>query len=240
MAQVLATVSDDTARTFLYKHTGLLASQLPPVRSILRDAAPDVLKAMLFECLATPEVLRLGTPIKHVFESAVAELSMWALYDGWTVEGGALVRVTPMAEEVTGIRDKLIELLSESGLDGDGAIAGSLEGSAKAFVAQPPDLNSSVTKVRIALETVARRGAKALAAARGIPAPDDSWGKALHFLRSQGAIELSEEEVLAAVYTFTSPGAHVPKGISEEEWARLARTFAVSSTFFLLRKWMAA
>ena len=145
-----------------------------------------------------------------------------------------------MAEEVTGIRDKLIEVLGDSGLDADGAIAGSIDGSARAFVAQPPDLNSSVTMVRIVLETIARRGAKALAAKRGAIPPEDSWGKALHFLRAQGAIELPEEEVLVRVYTFTSPGAHVPKGISEEEWARLARTFAVSSSYFLLRRYLAA
>jgi hypothetical protein len=240
MAQVLTTVSEDAARTFLYKHTGLLASQMPPIRSILRDASPEVLTSMLFELLGSNKVLRLAAPVKHVFESAVEDLARWALYDGWAVEKTTLVRVTPLAEEVTGVRDKLIEDLGTSGLDADGAVAVALEGSAKDFVSEPPDLNGSVTKVRIALETIARRGAAELAKKRKVGAPEDSWGKVLHFLRTQGVIEQPEEEILARVYTFTSSGAHVPKGITAEEWARLARTFAVSSAYFLLRKLLAA
>ncbi len=66
-----------------------------------------------------------------------------------------------------------------------------------------------------------------------------TWGKALHLLRTTGVIEPQEEEILSRVYTFISPGAHVPKGITAEEWARLARTFGLSSAYFLLRKFLA-
>jgi hypothetical protein len=45
--------------------------------------------------------------------------------------------------------------------------------------------------------------------------------------------------MLARVYTFISPGAHLPKGVTDEEWARLARTFGLSSTHFVLRKFRA-
>ena len=51
----------------------------------------------------------------------------------------------------------------------------------------------------------------AIAMNKGGGYPDDSWGKALQFLRAAGIIEPQEEEILARVYTFISPGAHVPK-----------------------------
>lgn len=236
MVQVLTASSDDATRTFIYKHMGLSGSHLPRARDIMGRATPDAIRPMLVEMLAHNKALRAGAPVKHVFDDAVAELKRWALHDGWTVEAGALVRVTPLAEEVTGIRDKLTEELAASGLDQDAAIRSALDGSSKDFVAQPPDLNGSITKARIALETIARRAAARIAATKGAPYPQDSWGRALALLKSAGVIEQAEEEIIARVYTFVSPGAHVPKGITAEEWARLARTFAVSSAYFLLRK----
>jgi hypothetical protein len=239
MAQVLATVSEDATRTFVYKHLDLLASQMSPIRAILRNAPPDALQSMLFDFLANNKVLYQAAPTKHVFKSAVQDLERWALHDGWAVEGGALVRLTPMAEDVTEVRDKLIEDLAGSGLDPDKAITRLIEGSSKDFVSQPPDMNGSISKVRIALETLARNAAKQMSKKKGGSYSEDSWGKALQFLRSQ-SVEEQEEKILAQVYTFISPGAHDPKGITEEEWARLARTFALSSAYFLLRKYVAA
>jgi hypothetical protein len=70
-----------------------------------------------------------------------------------------------------------------------------------------PDLNASTTDVRIALETIARRGAIRLALRRGSPAaPDDKWGAALVYLRSEGLITREAEQGIAAAYTFISPG----------------------------------
>ncbi len=175
-----------------------------------------------------------------MFESGIQDLERWVLHDGWIVESGTLVRVTPAAEEATGVRDKFIHDLATSGLDEDGAIKTAVENSSKDFVAVPPDFNGSTTKVRIALETVARRGATALAKKNGVNYPEDSWGKALQLLRSTGVIEPDEEAILGRVYTFISPGTHVPKGVTAEEWARLARTFGLSSAYFLLRKYLAA
>ena len=49
-----------------------------------------------------------------------------------------------------------------------------LNEAAEAFRSRPPDFNESTTKVRIALETIARRAAPTIAAHRGIPAPGDT------------------------------------------------------------------
>ena len=178
MAQVLAVSSEDAARTFIYKHLGEIASQLPRPRVIMKEATAEAIRPML----VTNKVLRAGAPVKHVFDDAVGELERWALHDGWTIEGTALVRVTPLAEEVAGIRDKLTEELATSGLDQDGTIRAVLDSSSNDFVAQPPDFNGSITKARIALETVARRAAERVASAKGAAYPEDSWGRALALL----------------------------------------------------------
>jgi len=237
IAQVLSTVSTSAAETFLYKHLNIfrVASILP----LLISAPPDALMAMLTELLVNNKILYAAAPVKHVFVSGIEELKRWALHDGWIVDGCALVRVTPAAEEATGIRDKFLQDIQTSGLDGDGAIKTAIENSSKSFVAEPPDFNDSTTKVRIALETVARRAAASIANKSGGGYQDYQWGKALEFLRTEGVIEIQDEKILSMVYTFISPGAHVPKGVTAEEWARLARTFGLSSAYFLLRKYVA-
>ncbi len=239
IAQVLSIITPDAGATFVYKHLGV--SKVPSILSLLDSAPPEALKAMLSELLTSNKILYSAAPVKHVFTSGVADLARWALHDGWIVENDTLVRITPAAEEATGIRDKFLQDIRSSGLDGDRAIESAVETSSKSFVATPPDFNDSTTKVRIALETMARRAARAIAKKTHGDYRDESgsWGKALAFLRSTGVIEQKEEEILARVYTFISPGAHIPKGVTAEEWARLARTFGLSSAYFLLRKYVA-
>ena len=237
IAQVLSVISPAAAETFLYKHLGV--SEVFSFLRMMASAAPESLKTMLNELLTNNKVLYAAAPVKHVFNSALDDLARWALHDGWIVENGTLVRVTPAAEEATRIRDKFLHDIASSGLDMDGTIKAAVEKSSKDFVAQPPDFNGSTAKVRIALETVARRAATVIAKKKGGVHPEDSWEKALQFLRSSGVIEPQEEEIIARVYTFISPGAHIPRGITAEEWARLARTFGLSSAYFLLRKYVA-
>ena len=238
IAQILTAISTGGAETFLYKHLGV--ANVPSFVGALANASDDALRAMATELIVNNKLIRAAAPIKHVFESGVEDLERWVLHDGWIVEEGGLVRVTPAAEETTGIRDKLIEDLASSGLDSDGSIRKVVEDSSKDFNVQSPDFNGSITKVRITLESIARRAAQKLAAKQDRIYRQDSWGKALQLLRSLGAIEQDEEEILARIYTFISPGAHVPKGVTQEEWARLARTFGLSSAYFLLHKYMAA
>src|SRR6266545_833782 len=54
--------------------------------------------------------------------------------------------------------------------------------------------------------------------------PGDTWGAALGFLRMTARpMTVQEEQAVSAVYTLISPGAHRPVGLTDEEWARLAR-----------------
>ena len=243
IAQVLAAVSDDAVDVLFYKHLGfqtdLYGNGIRGYLQALQFTDDDSLRALACELIRETTAIRATADVRLVFDAAWRELERWLLHDGWTIENGELLRLAPVAEEVTGVRDKLLEELLSSGLDSDGAIAACIEDAAKMFVADPPDYNSSITKVRIALETTARRSATILAAAGRGDYPEDSWGKALQFLKNGGLLERQEEEVLARVYTFISDGAHVPTGITHEEWARLARTFGLGACYFLLKKHVA-
>ena len=115
--------------------------------------------------------------------------------------------MTPEAEEVTGARDRLIEKLGANSLDSDGAIRKCIADAAAAFNSDPPDFNESTTKVRIALESLARRAAAIIAVKASRAYPKDSWGCALQLFREVGIIDKDEGELLARVYTFISPGS---------------------------------
>lgn len=236
MIQFLKYFSNETKGDFLYKHTGY--TDLTGFSEIIRDASPEEHKEMLAELLIDNQLLYDEARVKWVFKDSVENLKRWALLDGWIVDNGKLLRLTHEAEDAVEIRDKLLQDLESSGLDGDNSIRRCVENSAKHFADEPPDFNASINDVRITLETVARRAANALAKTSNNTYEKDSWGSALLFLRKEAVIEEKEENVLAAVYTFVSDGSHVPQGVSQEEWARLARVFGLSSAYFLLQKYL--
>ena len=167
-AQSLAALSHDAAETLLYKHVNALpldAGMMGFVH-VLANAADDAVAPLLAELLSQRNQLRHAAPTRHVFDSRVVDLERWLFHDGWRVEGGALVALAPAVEEATGVRDRFLQELPASGLDADGAVEQAVNDSAGSFNALPPDFNDAVVKVRIALETVARRGAVALAGRR--------------------------------------------------------------------------
>jgi hypothetical protein len=210
--------------------------------AVMTGSVDEAVGALIAELVTEQNQLRHNAPTRHVFDRRVQDLQRWLFHDGWeTNNEGRLVAVAAAVEETTGVRDDIFEELTASALDGDHALERALSEAAEAFRSEPPDFNESTTKVRIALETVVRRAAPAIAARRGLPAPQDTWGATLGFLRlSAQILTLQEEQALASMYTLISPGAHRPIGLTEEEWARLARTFALSATYFLLRKYRTA
>jgi len=242
-AQILGALSNDAAQTLLYKHLG--GNGDPGMMGFIgamTASADDAVGALIAELVTGQDQLRHSAPTRHVFDSRVRDLQRWLFHDGWAVDAeGRLAAMAAAVEEATGVRDLLIDELSASGLDGDNALRRALDEAAHAFRSDVPDFNESTTKVRIVLETVARRAAPAIAVRRGIVQPADTWGAALVFLRTVAQlISLQEEQTVAAMYTLISPGAHRPTGLTDEEWARLARTFALSATYFLLRKYRTA
>jgi hypothetical protein len=188
-AQVLGALSNDAAQTLLYKHLGIgnldarRQSDLPPGKSSCRRAldpgmmgfiavmtgsADEAVGALIAELVTQHH----SAPTRHVFDTRVRDLQRWLFHDGLsTNDEGRLVALAAAVEEATGVRDDVFEELTASRLDADHALERALNEAAEAFRSEPPDFNESTTKVRIALETVARRVAPAIAARRGIPPP---------------------------------------------------------------------
>lgn len=58
----------------------------------------------------------------------------------------------------------------------------------------------------------------------------------LNFLRLNGFLEPEEEQGLAGVYRFLSPGSHRPLGLSQAEMSRLGRAIAMSMCWFVAKR----
>ena len=242
-AQSLNALSPDAAGTLFYKHLGdqHVNHGMMAYVATLAGGTDEAVGALIAELVAQKNQLRHNAPTRFVFDSRVVDLERWLFHDGWTITDGRMVALGAAVEEATGLRDSLLEELAASGIDADGALLRGLNEAAAAFRSQPLDFNESTTKVRIALETVARRTAPAIAARRNVAPPADTWGATVAFLRlTAQLLTVQEEQALSAMYTLISPGAHRPTGLTDEEWARLARTFALSATFFLVRKYRTA
>jgi hypothetical protein len=241
LVQLLQALTPDAIRLLILKHFGVEpgAIGVPHLLEYIARAQADEVAGLLVELLSGNTAIRFDAPTKYVFDNRRNELQRRLRTDGFDVVEDALVRIVPAAEPMSHIADYLEQTLSTSGLDNDGEVRRLLQESHTALSASPPDCNGSTTKARIALETVARRSAASIASKRGQPTPEDSWGRALTFLRMQGVITQPEEEALARVYTLVSSGAHVPKGLTDEQWALLSRTFTVSGAYFLTRQYAA-
>ena len=166
---------------------------------VLSTASPDALTGLLVEIIGGTTAIRADAPTKYVFDGRLADFRRQLRSDGFEVVDDTLVRLVPAAEPVSQISDHLEDTLTSSGLDDDGEIRRLAHESYSSLTAAQPDYNDATTKARIVLETIARRAAVEVAAARVKPAPHDAWGAALAFLRNECAIEQPEEQALATV-----------------------------------------
>ena len=112
-----------------------------------------------------------------------------------------------------------------------------MENSATAFRRSPPDYNGCLSNARVALQTLATAIANVRTTTHPGSFDETKWGQILAYLRTSGLITKSEEEGLAGVSSFVSPGAHTPVGISEEEFARLGRSLVASMCYFLVKRY---
>lgn len=242
LVQLLQAISPESVRLLLLKHLDrdLWPINIDDLLEIAAAAEPAAMTGLLVELLSGNTAVRAEAPIKHVFDSRLANFGANLRADGYEVIEDALVRLLPGAEPTAQISDSLEQSLAGSDLDSDGEIQRLLRESHESMGATPPDFNDATTKARIALETIARRSTARIASNRTKTAPEDNWGNALTFLRNESVITQAAEEALAKVYTLISEGAHVPRGLTDEQWALLAQTFAVSGAYFLTYQYLAA
>jgi hypothetical protein len=239
LVQVLEALKQPTVKLLFIKHLDVepYGFATETLLTELAVANAPAVAGLLVELLADQTAVRADAPVKTVYDKRLEDLRRRLRADGYELVEDGLVRLLPGAEPASYVADSLESLLGEFSLDADGSVRRLFRESQDALAGVPPDYNTASTKARISLETLARRSSAAIAQSRNLDAPSDSWGGALSFLRSHAVIEKVEEEALAKVYTLISPGAHVPKGLSDEQWALLARTFALSGAYFLARKY---
>ena len=148
-----------------------------------------------------------------------------------------LVRTDPSIADALPIDDDLIEALQTCAAPRKADIVQKINDSAQAFRASPPDYNASLVNARVAEETLASQIALDVASP-GQPTFDPTkWGEVsvLGYLRKSGEITVEEEQGLAGVVRFLSPGAHRPVAIPEVQMARLGRSFALNMCWFLVQ-----
>lgn len=202
----------------------------------LESASKAAMHKLLTELLTQQRSIRFDSYPKYVFDDRMKELERSLRLDGWDLTEGRLHREHPSSPELIELSDALHNELTQSAIDDDRGIRTCLEKSATAFTNHPPDYNSSSINVRVALETTARRLAQFVAKTAGLPAPADTWGHAIAFLREHGQISGKDEGALTASYTATSDGAHVPKGLSDREWARMIRALDQAWMYYLIKR----
>lgn len=238
LSQLLYSLSQDSAYVLLQK-SGVGRPQFSGQESILWElerATESAVRELLTEITTRTRAVRADAGTKYVFEDRLEDLWRCVRIDGWELVNGKLVREHPSSPDLVETRDALHDELIASPVDADGEIRRCLEQSAIAFSNTPPDYNASSTNVRIALETTARRIASRISARRRVSPPQDAWGSAVAFLRDQNVISPQDEAALTASYTATSPGAHVPKGLSAREWARMVRALDQAWLYYLIKR----
>lgn len=212
-------------------HSNLLAS----LNYVIRDQDDRTLMLVLKEIVATTQGLRKNVSPKSVFDERWYDLTQCLLLDGYIVQEKKLLLVDPSIADAAPMEDDLVTALRQSSLPQREAIIHKINDSTEAFRASPADYNAALTNARVALETLAVDVAASVAQQPGIGTYNPtSWGSVIAFLRQCGEITVEEEKGLAGVFGFLSPGAHRPIGISQEQMARLGRSFALHMCWFLL------
>jgi hypothetical protein len=208
--------------------------------NLLSDLAPDRLLAVLEEIASTEADMRewaggsWGDGLQ-AYSSRWRDLRKCLALDGYEIGEGHVRAVEPELPGAAGMEDALTAEVHRSGLPSANGILALVEQSANAFLQSPPNYNACLSNARAAVQTLATEIAQARQAKVGGAFQADKWGQVLEYLRTSGLIAKTHEDLVSAVYTFISPGAHTPIALSQEEMVRLGRGMAVSIGYFLVK-----
>ena len=209
--------------------------------SALRAVEDRILLLVIAEIAATSGDLRARVNPKYRFDERIQDLTQCLILDGYIIKDKRLVQVDPSIRDAPPVEDDLIEALKVSGAPRALSIIERINASAEAFRSTPPDYNASLVNARVALETLASDIAADVSSRLSVAASDtpSKWGEVIAFLRNRGELAAEEERGLVGVFGFLSAGAHRPVGVSEDQMARLGRSFALNMCWFLLKNHLA-
>lgn len=206
-------------------------------RSDLLKTPEERIHSLLEEIVRTQGDLRYRVQPRYRYDERWDDLTRCLALDGYRVDENqrTLTPIDPTIEGTLPADDALSQELKQSTLPQSEDILALMERSAQAFRQNPPDHNSALANARVALETLARAIAKARLAKHPGSFDETKWGQVLAYLRTSGLITDKEEQGLAGVHGFVSPGAHTPIGLTDEEMVRLGRSLVASMCYFLAK-----
>ncbi len=228
--------------TILMEHGSQPVALAGPVRQYVLAASASEIASLFDELLRTASTVRNSIPSpKYCYDERWGDLMGCLEIDGYVQEKDEydrlipkLVPIDPTIDGQEPLEDDLTKELKASGLPTIDGILRCLENSTNAFRStQNPDFNGSLNNSRVAMESIARDIAGL--AINGNEYDPSKWGKILAALKKNELLTKDQEEGLAGVYRFLSPGCHRPQAMTEREYVRLARHLTVSMAFFLLR-----
>lgn len=213
-------------------------------KEALQAASPNILGEILQELARTSSAIRTDVSPRHKFDGRWDDLCRCLELDGYLLSSqepgidlSCFYPIGPRLPGTTNPEDDLIRELKKSVLIGADEIISNLEKSSKTFLED--DFNGCLSNARVALQALATAIAKGDKKLPSSGYDDSKWGQVLDRLKSTGFITANQEKGLAGVFGFISDGAHKPLGFSENEFARLGRTLALSFCYFLVKTWNA-
>jgi hypothetical protein len=204
--------------------------------SALHSADETQMDSLVGEIARTQGDLRTRISPRYRYDERFEDFKNCLMLDGYVLNHRELVPLDPSITEGPPVEDDLTRELSASGLPGSTEITQKLEQSAQAFRSSPPNFNSCLNDARVALQSLATK----IAQTRSSPHPGSfdptKWGSVICYLRKTDFITNEEERGLVGVFGFVSPGSHRPLGLSEQEYARLGRSFVAGMCWFLVKR----
>lgn len=206
------------------------------VRTSIDGSGEAQVHQLLSEIVRTQGDLRTNVSPRYLYDERWRDLRLCLALDGYLVDGESIVTIEPAIEGAEPLEDDLTQELQRSGLKDAEEVLRVLGESADSFRRIPPDYNGCLSNARVALQTLVTNIAKARQPMYPGTFDETKWGQVLAYLRTSGFIDQKEEDGISGVYSFVSPGAHHPIGLSEEEMARLGRSLVSSMCYFLIKE----
>jgi hypothetical protein len=174
------------------------------------------------------------------YEERYADLKHCLLLDDYTLENKRFQAIDPSSQEAGSVEDELTSALRASGLPRTDDVVRRLTASTEGFRQPDPNLNAILNDARIALQTLATEIAKQRQALSPGKFDEEKWGHVLQYLRTSGFLDEREEDGLAGVFGFVSPGSHKPLDLSDRDMARLGRVLVHGMCWFLVKRYAAS
>lgn len=205
----------------------------------LDASSEEAILSLVGDIARTIGDLRSSVSPKYKYDERFDDLQRCAYLDGYVFENQKVIPVDPTIVGVASLEDDLTKILDSSGLDGAADVIRKLNDSALSFRSDPPNFNAALNDARVALQILATQIALQLQMRQGGNFERTKWGSVISYLLQIGFITTEEERGLVGVFGFVSPGCHRSVGFSDEEMARLGRSFAAGMCYFLAKRYLA-